>query len=66
VELELGRALDGAVMGNLSEIRIIHGKGTGAVKARVRELLPGDPRVREFRSGGHGEGGAGVTVAILK
>ncbi len=66
VELELGRALDGAVVGGLSELRVIHGKGTGAVKARVLELLRADPRVSEFRPGGLGEGGAGVTVAVLK
>jgi DNA mismatch repair protein MutS2 len=66
VELALGRALDGAVVASLPELRIIHGKGTGAVKARVRELLKGDPRVAELRSGGPGEGGAGVTVAVLR
>jgi DNA mismatch repair protein MutS2 len=66
VELELARALDGAVVGNLAELRIIHGKGTGAVKARVRELLRGDGRVKELRPGGTGEGGAGVTVAVLR
>jgi DNA mismatch repair protein MutS2 len=65
VELELGRALDAAVMGSLAEVRIIHGKGTGAVRARVQELLGGDRRVKEFRLGVHGEGGAGVTVARL-
>jgi DNA mismatch repair protein MutS2 len=66
VELGIGRALDGAVLGNLTELRIIHGKGTGAVKARVLDLLRLDPRVREFRPGGEGEGGSGVTVAVLK
>jgi DNA mismatch repair protein MutS2 len=63
VELELSRALDGAIMGGLSELRIIHGKGTGAVKARVQELLRVDPRVEDFRPGRPGEGGGGVTVA---
>jgi len=63
VELELGRALDRAVLGDLPELRIVHGKGTGAVRARVQELLRGDPRVRDFRPGGQGEGGHGVTVA---
>lgn len=66
VELALGRALDGAVLGHFPELRIVHGKGTGAVKARVHELLRGDPRVAEFRGGVHGEGGAGVTVATLR
>jgi DNA mismatch repair protein MutS2 len=66
VEMALGRALDGAVVAGLPELLIIHGKGTGAVKARVRELLKGDPRVAELRAGGPGEGGAGVTVAVLR
>ena len=63
VDFELARALDGAVLAELSELRIVHGKGTGAVRKRVRELLRTDRRVREFRLGLHGEGGSGVTVA---
>ena len=63
VELELARALDAAVVGELVELRIIHGKGTGAVRQRVQEILRTDRRVKEFRLGQHGEGGAGVTVA---
>ncbi|TVR58962.1 MAG: hypothetical protein EA422_15350 [Gemmatimonadales bacterium] len=66
VELELGRALDAAIMAGLGEIRIIHGKGTGAVKARVQELLRREGRVPEFRPGLQGEGGGGVTVARLQ
>lgn len=66
VELALGRALDGAVVGNLPELRVIHGFGTGAVKARVRQLLSEDSRVESCRSGGEGEGGAGVTVAVFR
>jgi DNA mismatch repair protein MutS2 len=66
VEFALGRALDGAVLAHLPSLRIVHGKGTGAVKSRVQELLRADPRVRAFRGGVHGEGGAGVTVAELQ
>ncbi len=66
VELELSRAVDSAIMGNLSELRIIHGKGTGAVKARVQELLREDGRIQEFRSGGPSEGGGGVTIARFR
>ena len=66
VELELGRALDAAIMAGLPEIRIIHGKGTGAVKARVQELLRREGRVPEFRPGLLGEGGGGVTVVRLQ
>lgn len=66
VELELVRALDGAILANLPELRIIHGKGTGAVKARVLELLQEDGRVKEFRAAAPGAGGGGVTVARLR
>jgi DNA mismatch repair protein MutS2 len=66
VQLELERALDGAVLQDLGELRIIHGKGTGALRQRVQELLRSEGRVREFRLGGPGEGGAGVTVARLR
>ncbi len=56
-------ALDGAVLGDLPSIRIIHGKGTGALRERVGELLREDSRVKSFRLGAWNEGGAGVTVA---
>jgi DNA mismatch repair protein MutS2 len=63
MELELARALDQAVLEDLKQLRIIHGKGTGALRQRVGEMLKDDARVAEFRMGGPGEGGAGVTVA---
>ena len=66
VDLELGRALDGAILNDLAEVRVIHGKGTGAVKARVREALKLDPRVLEFRDGKPGEGGSGVTLVVFR
>ena len=66
VELELGRSLDGAILSDLNEVRIIHGKGTGAVKGRVQELLERDKRVESFRGGHPGEGGSGVTVAVFR
>jgi DNA mismatch repair protein MutS2 len=66
METELLHAIDGAVRGDLRTVRIIHGKGTGALRERVAELLRGDPRVREFRLGAWNEGGAGVTVAELR
>jgi len=65
MELELERALDQAVYEDLSELRIIHGKGTGALRQRVGEILDEDRRVRAHRMGGPTEGGAGVTVATL-
>ena len=59
------QALDDAVRADLRALRIIHGKGTGALRERVSELLRTDVRVREFRLGLWNEGGAGVTVADL-
>ncbi len=64
--LELDRFLDQAVMGKLQEVRIIHGKGTGAVRSAVREHLKRSPYVRAFRPGRYGEGEDGVTVAELR
>ncbi len=64
--VELDRFLDQAVMGKLQEVRIIHGKGTGVVRQRVREHLKRSPYVRAFRPGRFGEGEDGVTVAELK
>lgn len=57
--------LDGAVRADLKAVRIIHGKGTGALRERVTEMLRGDQRVRGQRLGAWNEGGAGVTVAEL-
>jgi DNA mismatch repair protein MutS2 len=59
-------ALDSAVRADLKELRIIHGKGTGALRDRVSELLRKDTRVASFRLGAWNEGGAGVTVAELR
>ncbi|MGD8320336.1 MAG: Smr/MutS family protein, partial [Gemmatimonadota bacterium] len=66
VDVTLPRALDQAVLEDLAELRIIHGKGTGALRQRVGELLAADARVRAHRMGGPTEGGAGVTVATLR
>jgi DNA mismatch repair protein MutS2 len=59
------QALDAAIRADLREVRIIHGKGTGALRARVGEMLKKDTRVAGFRLGAWNEGGAGVTVAEL-
>ena len=55
-------ALDAAIYADLPRLRIIHGKGTGAVRTRVEILLDADARILRFRSGDPEEGGAGVTV----
>jgi DNA mismatch repair protein MutS2 len=66
MELELSRALDEAILDDLADLRIIHGKGTGALRKRVTEMLDGDARVEAHRMGGPREGGAGVTVASFR
>ncbi len=58
-------AIDSAVRADLRMLRIIHGKGTGALRERVSEMLKKDARVKQFRLGAWNEGGAGVTVAEL-
>lgn len=59
------QALDAAIRADLRSLRIIHGKGTGALRDRVAEMLRKDTRVRDFRLGAWNEGGAGVTLAEL-
>ena len=59
-------ALDAAIAADLHELRIIHGKGTGALRARITEMLRKDTRVAGVRLGAWNEGGAGATVAELR
>lgn len=65
VERKLLPYLDAAIVADLPRLRVVHGKGTGALRKKVRELLESDPRVERFRDGGAGEGGRGVTVIEL-
>lgn len=58
--------IDDALLANLHQISIIHGKGTGALMKGVQKVLKRHSRVKEYRFGEAGEGGYGVTVAILK
>ncbi|MYH61386.1 MAG: hypothetical protein F4148_06365, partial [Caldilineaceae bacterium SB0675_bin_29] len=57
--------LDDAYLENLPWVRIIHGKGTGAMRDAVRAALKGHPLVSKYRPGELGEGDDGVTVANL-
>lgn len=57
--------LNDAFLAGLPWVRIIHGKGTGALRKAVRDALAGHTLVASFRSGGEGEGGEGVTVVKL-
>ena len=58
--------LDAAVMAKLGTVTIIHGKGTGALRKAVHEMLKRSRAVKSFRLGRYGEGEAGVTVVELK
>lgn len=60
------RYLDDAYNAGLSEVNIIHGKGTGALRAGVQAFLKRHPLVKGYRMGNYGEGDAGVTVVTLK
>jgi DNA mismatch repair protein MutS2 len=60
------RALDEAIVEDAPSLRIIHGKGTGALRSRVTSVLERDRRVPAFRPGGPTEGGWGVTVVEFK
>ena len=60
------RYLDSAVMGKLKTVTIIHGKGTGALRAAIQDMLRHNKCVKSFRLGRYGEGEAGVSVVELK
>ena len=62
----VSRAIDTAVRADLKELRIIHGKGTGALRERVTSMLRTESRVSSHRMGMWNEGGAGVTIAELR
>ena len=64
--LEVERFIDGAQLSGISTVVIIHGKGTGALRAAVQQSLKTNPAVKSYRQGAYGEGEAGVTVVELK
>jgi DNA mismatch repair protein MutS2 len=64
--MELIRALDAAVQAGLSELRVIHGKGTGVLRDAVADYARGDRRIKSHRLGAAWEGGSGVTVLELQ
>lgn len=63
---EVEKYLDDACVAGLPVIQLVHGKGTGALRAAVHKLLKEHRRVKNYRLGEQGEGGSGVTVVELK
>ncbi|MBP5193688.1 MAG: endonuclease MutS2 [Clostridia bacterium] len=64
--LSVDRFLDGCVIGNVEECRIVHGKGLFILGRAIQDHLKKDPRVKEYRYGAYGEGEKGVTIVRLK
>lgn len=64
--IEVDRFIDNAVMAGVPQITIIHGKGTGVLRAAVQQHLRRHPSVKSFRLGTFGEGESGVTIVELK
>lgn len=62
----LERYLDEAMRANLTQVRIIHGKGTGTLRAAVQQALKKNKFVKQFRLGQYGEGEDGVTIAEFR
>jgi DNA mismatch repair protein MutS2 len=58
--------IDAAVISNLEEVRIVHGVGTGKLRAGIHEFLRTHKNVAEFRLGRYGEGETGVTIVKIK
>lgn len=64
--LEVERFIDSCIIGGIHSVTVIHGKGTGALRAAVHQALKANPSVKSYRLGTYGEGEAGVTVVELK
>ena len=62
----IDKYLDDAILASMSTVRIIHGKGTGALRAALWKFFRSDKRIKSFRHGEYGEGDAGVTIIELK
>lgn len=63
---ELDKYLDDAYIAHLEQVRIVHGKGTGALRSGIHQYLKRQKHIKEFRLGEFGEGDAGVTIATFK
>ena len=63
---EIDKYLDSCSLSGLATIRIVHGKGTGALRIGIHKFLKSHPHIKSFRVGTFGEGEMGVTIAELK
>ncbi len=63
---ELGKYLDDALLSHLNSVRVVHGKGTGALRKGIHEYLRRQKHVKSYRLAEYGEGDAGVTIVELK
>lgn len=62
----VGRFIDQAILAGISPVRIVHGKGTGALRAGIQQYLKHLPQVKHYEIAGLDEGGAGATIVYLK
>lgn len=62
---KLDKFIDDAVLTGISSLRVVHGKGTGALRQAITLQLRKDKRVKSFRLGEYGEGDSGVTIVML-
>ena len=60
------KAIDNAVLMNINQLTIIHGKGTGVLRREIQSFLRTHKAVKSFRLGVFGEGESGVTIVELK
>jgi len=64
--MNVDKYLDDAYLGSLPQVTIIHGKGTGVLRAGIMQMLKRHSHVKSYRSGGFGEGGIGATIVEIK
>lgn len=64
--MDVDAAIDNAVLMNINQLTIIHGKGTGVLRAEIQKYLRTHKNIKSFRLGNFGEGDAGVTIVTVK